>query len=151
MSGGKKHRKKKRDFETIEASELIKREKNKNNKKYMILLAANTLLLASLYMYLVRISELAMIITLWAYLALAIGFSSAYIIYNRGLPRKNITRDMLSDSMTDAEKDEFIAESRQRLEKSKWMLTVIFPLVMTLCLDLFILFVVDPLFSGIGG
>ena len=149
MSGGKKHRKKKRDFETIEASELIKREKKQKNKKYMLLLVANTLVLMSLYMYLVKTPY--MMIVLWVYLALTIGFSAAYIIYNRGLPRKEITRDMLPDSMTNSEKDEFIADAIFRMEKSKWMLTVIFPLIMTFCLDLFVLYILEPLFMNIGG
>ena len=149
MSGGKKHRKKKRDFETIEASELIKREKKQKNKKYMLLLVANTLVLTSLYMYLVKTQY--MMIALWTYLALTVGFSATYIIYNRGFSSKGVTRDMLPDSMTDIEKDEFIADGDRRLARSKWMLTVIFPLVMTFCLDLFVLYILEPLFMNIGG
>ena len=149
MSGGKKHRKKKRDFETIEASELIKRQNKQKNKKYMLLLVANTLVLTSLYMYLVKTQY--MMIALWTYLALTVGFSATYIIYNRGFSRKGVTRDMLPDSMTDIEKDEFIADGDRRLARSKWMLTVIFPLVMTFCLDLFVLYILEPLFMNIGG
>ena len=149
MSGGKKHRKKKNDFETIEAAELIKRERKKKNKKYVILLIANTIVLMSAYMYLVKTSY--MMITLWVYLALTIGFLSAYIIYNRGFPRRDLNRDMLSDDMSNAEKDALIEDVRTRFERSKWMLTVIFPLVMTFCFDLFVLYVLEPLFSGIGG
>ena len=151
MSGGKKHRKKKRDFESIEASELIKRERKQKNKRYMILLIVNTVVLMSLYTYLVRVSYLAMQITLWTYLILTIGFSSAYIIYNRGFSRRGVTPDMLDDSMTSAEKEEYIADGETRLQRSKWMLTVIFPLVMTFCLDLFMLYIIEPLFMNIGG
>ena len=149
MSGGKKHRKKKKDFETIEASELIKRENKKKNKKYMILLVVNTIVLMSAYMYLVKTPF--MMDTLRCYLALTVGFLAAYIIYNRGFPRRDLNRDMLSDDMSNAEKDALIEDVRTRFERSKWMLTVIFPLVMTFCFDLFVLYVLEPLFSGIGG
>ena len=54
-------------------------------------------------------------------------------------------------SMTEAEKEEFIADGERRMEKSKWMLTVIFPLVMTFCLDLFVLYILEPLFTNFGG
>ena len=100
-------------------------------------------------MYLIKTEY--MMVVLWVYLALTIGFLSAYIIYNRGFSRKGITPDMLPDSMTPIEKDEFIEDGKRRIEKSKWMLTVIFPLVMTFCIDLFMLFVVEPLFMNIGG
>lgn len=149
MSGGKKHRKKRRDFETVEASEVIKRNKKQKNKKYLLLLVVNTLVLMSLYMYLVKTPY--MMTVLWVYLALTIGFSSAYIIYNRGFSRKGVTPDMLPDTMTEAEKEEFIADGERRMEKSKWMLTVIFPLVMTFCLDLFVLYILEPLFTNFGG
>ena len=114
-----------------------------------MLLIANTIVLMSAYMYLVKTSY--MMITLWVYLALTIGFLSAYIIYNRGFPRRDLNRDMLSDDMSNAEKDALIEDVRTRFERSKWMLTVIFPLVMTFCFDLFVLYVLEPLFSGIGG
>ena len=149
MSGGKKHRKKKKDFETVEAAELIKRERKKKNKKYVLLLIANTIVFMSAYMYLVKTRF--MMITLWVYLALTVGFLAAYIIYNRGFPRRDINRDMLSDDLSNAEKDAIIDEVKRKFEKSKWMLTVIFPLVLTFCFDLFVLYILEPLFSGIGG
>ena len=148
MSGEKKHRKKKRDFETVEASEIIKKQKKEKNKKYMILLVVNTVVLMSLYMYLVK--KPFFMAVLWTYLLATIGFSSAYIIYNRGFSRKGVTPDMLPDSMTDAEKAEFIADGERRMEKSKWMLTVIIPLIMTFCLDLFAMYILEPFFN-VGG
>lgn len=145
----KKHRKKKRSVETLEASEVIKREKFQKNKKYMILLIANTVVLVSLYMYLVR--QPYFMVALWAYLALTVGFSVAYIVYNRAFSRKGVTPEMLPDTMTAAEKAEWIADGERRMERSKWMLTVIFPLVLTFFLDTFVLYVIEPLFTNIGG
>ena len=145
----KKHRKKKRSVETLEASEVIKREKFQKNKKYMILLIVNTVVLVSLYMYLVR--QPYFMVALWAYLALTVGFSVAYIVYNRAFSRKGVTPEMLPDTMTADEKAEWIADGERRMERSKWMLTVIFPLVLTFFLDTFVLYVIEPLFTNIGG
>ena len=149
MSGGKKHRRKRRDVETVDASEVIRKQKIEKNKKYMIPLVINTVVLMSLYMYLVK--KPYFIVVLWVYLALTVGFSAAYIIYNRAFSRKGVTPDMLPDSMTEEEKLEFIADGERRMEKSKWMLTVIMPLVMTFCLDLFVMYIIEHLFTGFGG
>ena len=145
----KKHRKKKKSVETLNASDVIKREKFQKNKKYMILLIVNTVVLVSLYMYLVR--QPYFMVALWAYLALTVGFSVAYIIYNRAFSRKGVTPEMLPDTMTAEEKAEWIADGERRIERSKWMLTVIFPLVMTFFLDTFVLYVIEPFFMNIGG
>lgn len=149
MSGGKKRRRKRRDVETVDASEVIKRQRAEKNKKYVLLLVVNTVVLMSLYMYLVK--QPYFMVVLWVYLILTVGFSVAYIIYNRAFSRKGVTPDMLPSTMTDAEKAEFIADGERRMEKSKWMLTVIFPLVMTFCLDLFVMYILEPLFMNMGG
>ena len=145
MSGGKKHRKKKKDFETVEAAELIKRERKKKNKKYVLLLIANTIVFMSAYMYLVKTRF--MMITLWVYLALTVGFLAAYIIYNRGFPRRDINRDMLSDDLSNAEKDAIIDEVKRKFEKSKWMLTVLIPLIAIYAYEVIDAYVVPKLQS----
>jgi hypothetical protein len=145
----KNFKKKKGSVETLNASDVIKKQKFQKNKKYMLALVVNTVVIASVYMYTVK--QPYFMAVLWTYLALTVGFSSAYIIYNRAFSRKGVTPEMLPDTMTELEKSEWIADGERRMEKSKWMLTVIFPLIMTFCLDLFILYVLEPLFLGIGG
>ena len=86
-----------------------------------------------------------MMATLWTYFALTLIFSFAYIIYNRGFSRMNISPEMLPASMSSEEKDEFINNGKQRLENSKWMLLIIFPLLMTFILDVAIIYVIEPL------
>lgn len=142
----KKH-KKRRSVESLDASEVIKKDRFRKNRKYLLLLVANTVLVMSLYAYLVRTPYVQ--ITLWTYMAITLVFASAYIIYNRGFSRRGVTPEMLPDSMTAAEKSDWIADGEARMQKSKWMLTVIFPFVMTFCLDAFIIFVIEPLFSGV--
>jgi len=87
---------------------------------------------------------------LWVYFALTLGFSIAYIVYNRGFSRKNLTLDMLPDTMSDAEKQAFIDDGNERLDKSKWMITIIFPLIMTFMIDIVVLFMMEPLIDALG-
>ena len=63
-----------------------------------------------------------------------------YIIYNRGFSRRNLTPEMLPDEWSEEQKIAYISDGAQRLKKSKWMLTIIFPLVLTFmfdCIELF--------------
>jgi len=156
MSKGKKHvKKKKPTAREIERSELaIKKEKRdaafKKNKKYILPLILNTIILFALYSYLVTISKQVMMITLWVYFGLTAASCLAYIIYNRGFSRLNVTPEMLPASMSDAEKREFIEEAKLRIEKSKWMLTVIFPLIMTFILDILNMWLFEPMMELAG-
>lgn len=120
----------------------------KRNKRYLLPLLANTLLFYGAYAVLSETPVCTAV--LWIYFALLIGFSAAYVIYNQGFYRKNITPDMLPDTMTAEEKQAAIDEGKTRLEKSKWMITIIFPLVMTFILDILILFMIEPIIDALG-
>ncbi len=146
MSGGKKHRRKRKQPETVSAEELLKLEKRKENKKYVLPLAINSVVFLVAYWFFVNQSFYNVV--LWVYFALTLGFTSAYVIYNRAFVRKGVTPDMLPDSMTEEEKAEFIADGERRLKRSKWMLTIIFPLILTFFIDMFVLFIAEPLLSG---
>ena len=125
-----------------------KKEAFKKNKKYLLPLLVNTVLFYAVYSVLSNTP--ACTIVLWVYAALTVGFSITYIIYNRGFTRKNLTPDMLSDTMTAEEKQRFIDDGNERLDKSKWMITIIFPLVMTFMIDIMILFMIEPLIDSLG-
>lgn len=64
----------------------------------------------------------------------------AYIAYNRAFNRKGVTVDMLPDSWSEEQKIEFIEDGKRRLEKSKWMLSLIIPLLVTIAVDAIYLF-----------
>ena len=83
--------------------------------------------------------------TLWVYFILTAGLCFSYVIYNRGFSRMKLTPDMLPDSMSKEEKEAFIADGQQRIEKSKWMLTIIFPLLMTFILDILNMYILEPM------
>ena len=51
------------------------------------------------------------------------------------MSRRNITPDMLPDEWSDEQKHAYIQDGENRLNKSKWMLTIIFPLILTFLFD----------------
>ena len=146
MSGGKKHRRKRKQPESVNAEELLKLEKRKENKKYLLPLVLNTVVFLIAYWFFMNQPFYKTV--LWIYFALTLGFALVYVVYNRAFTRKGVTPEMLPSSMTEEEKAEFIADGERRLKKSKWMLTIIFPLILTFFIDMFVLFVAEPLLSG---
>ena len=81
----------------------------------------------------------------WAAFA---GFLLAYIIYNRAFSRKGVTEDMLPPTWSAEQKRQYIDSGKERLEKSKWMLSVLIPLIVTIGVDAVYLFT-WPLVQGI--
>ena len=150
MSKGRKHNKKKKNTgREAEISELAAKKARqkaafKKNRKYILPLILNTVVFFGLYSYLVSKPKF-MMPTLWVYFALTAGFCFAYVIYNRGFSRMKLTPDMLPASMSAEEKAAFIADGQERIEKSKWMLTVIFPLLMTFILDILNMYILEPM------
>lgn len=79
----------------------------------------------------------------FGYMLIFGGFLIAYIAYNRAFSRKGMTPDMLPDSWSNEKKQEYIEDGVRRQEKSKWMLSVIIPFLITLMADALYLFVWD--------
>ena len=76
----------------------------------------------------------------FAYWIVFAGFLIGYVAYNRAFTRKNITPDMLPDGWSDEKKQEYINDGARRQEKSKWMLSVMIPLMITIAADAIYLF-----------
>ena len=110
-------------------------------KRQVYMLVINSILLIVVYFGAMGIEQpiISTVVTV-AYWVIFAAFLVAYIIYNRAFTRKNITVDMLPDTMTYDEKEEYVADGKRRLEKSKWMLSVIIPLLVTIALDAIYLF-----------
>ena len=122
--------------------------KPKRTRRYAILLIVNSVLFFALYKTLIFYAERTdetfySFVVMILYMALLLGFLLAYFIYNRFLYRKNLTPDQLPDTMSDEEKEAFIADGRERLEKSRWMMLIIFPLVLTFLFDAVDIFILD--------
>ena len=120
-------------------------------RRRAILLTANTLILAFIYFASQNIGHpvLSMVITFAYWLILAV-FAIVYVAYNRAFSRKSLTVDMLPPEWTAEQKQAFIDDGKNRLEKSKWMLAVLIPFMITVLLDAMYLFT-WPMIQGLFG
>lgn len=115
-------------------------------KKLALRLLLHTVILAVIYFLLANRGVPMHIL----YIGLGAILALIYIIYNRGLAWKNATEDMLPESMTHEEKQAFLKKNNDRLHASEWMLTVVFPIIVTLILDYAYLFFL-PYLEGMLG
>lgn len=144
----KRNRKEKRHFKDDYNEE---RENFRNSKefklgqKHLIMVFFNTVIAVGLYFYFNSIEFWPGLLIYGVVFAV---LTIAYVVYNRGFSRDGVTREMLPDTMSEEEKSEFFTDRDRRKKKSKWMLTVIIPLIFTLMLDTIVLFVI-PYFQGL--
>lgn len=109
-------------------------------------LVAVTAVVFLLYRFL--INQYFFEITLTVYMIVAAAVILTYVIYNRGFSRKGLTPEMLPDTMTADEKQEFIADGERRLKKSRPLLIVIFAFAFTFIYDIIELIAI-PLIKGL--
>lgn len=119
--------------------------------RYLILLIVNTILALLIYRVPLSYAELTdktfgAFVVMVLYLVLLLGFVLAYLIYNRFLYRKGVTPEQLPAQWSAEQKVAFIEDGERRLRRSKWMLTIIFPLLVTFLIDTVDLFLIDPFF-----
>lgn len=119
--------------------------------KRAAILVLNTMILTLIYFGTMGLGQpiLSFVVTGGYWLALA-GFTIAYIMYNRGFSQKNITVEMLPDTWDTARKTEFVEAAQERYKKSRWMLSVIIPIMIPIALDAIYLFtwpIVQDLFN----
>jgi len=105
----------------------------------MLLLLINSILFPTVY-FLSASRGFDMILVV--YTALAAVIAIAYFFYNRGFSGKGVTPEMLPDTMTEEEKNAFIEDSKRRMTRSRWVLTVLFPLILAIALDMIYLFLI---------
>ncbi len=115
-------------------------------KKLMLCLLANTVLLIAFYYAVPALTKFPYMPMI--YLLAGAGLGIYYVVYNRGFAGKGVTPDQLPDTMTPAEKQKFIDDSRERMQKSRWVLTVLIPILVTYMIDMFYLFVI-PYFKSL--
>ena len=124
---------------------------NKKHTRTLILLIVNTLLFFVVYrvlLYYAAMSDntLGSFVVMVLYLALLLGFVLAYLIYNRFFYRRGLTPEQLPDDWSAEQKTEFLADAERRMARSKWMLLIILPLIVTFLFDAVDLFILDPFF-----
>ena len=123
-------------------------QKDKKAKRYLILLSINTVLFFTVYRTLISFGEQSeqtfySFVCMVLYLALLLGFTLAYLIYNRFFYRNGITHEQLPQDWSAEKKIAFLEDAKNRQDRSKWMLTFIFPLVLTFLIDAVDLFIID--------
>ena len=130
----------------------MKKEQNKRqsvseavnafNWKRALILLVSTAFAMGLYFFLMNIYSLWKFVVI-AYVAVASVLIIAYFIINRAFTGSGVTYEMLPDTMTHEEKEEYLADVADRERRSRPLLLVIFPVIITLLVDLFRLFVID--------
>ena len=123
----------------------------KNVWLFLLLLAGNTVLSLCSYQVLLRLAAMSeqpvwTFLVMLLYVTLAVGFLLAYLIYNRFLYRKGVTPEQLPEDWSEERKSEFLADGDRRLKKSRWMMLIIFPLIVTFLYDAIDLFLLDMFF-----
>ncbi|MBQ9098257.1 MAG: hypothetical protein IJY50_02380 [Clostridia bacterium] len=126
-------------------------QRKQKNLYYLIVLIINTVLFFAVYRILLYYAELTddtywSFLVMVLYMALLLGFTMGYLIYNRFLYRKGLTPDRLNPDWSEEQKMAFLADGEARLQKSRWMMTVIFPLLFTFFIDIVDLFIIDAIF-----
>lgn len=138
-----KKKKRKNDLAVTDKS-----DKKPFNWMLLTVLVGNTVIFFAVYRLAIQTTVFPFVLGL--YLTLAAVLTVAYVVYNRGFSHRGVTADMLPDTMSAQEKCEFIADGERRMKKSKWMLTILFPLLVTFGFDIMELFVVDYLKNILG-
>ncbi len=115
------------------------------NWKRALTLFLSTAFSLGLYFYLIRFPFWKIVMI--GYVAIASVLIIAYFIVNRAFTGSGVTYEMLPDTMTHKEKEEYLDDVAERERRSRPLLMVIFPVLITLLIDLFRLFVLDGLFT----
>ena len=118
---------------------------NQKNQWLLTLLIGNSILFSVAYFALARIFPIYIV-----YLAVGTVLTLIFVFYNRGFVGKNLKPEQLPDTMTKEEKQAFIDDCAARLHRSRWMITLIFPIVLAFALDMMYLFLL-PMLEGMFG
>ncbi len=125
---------------------LKKTPKKPDAKAIAILLLLILMTLAVFLFYRVMMNFPHFEIVLIAYMVLSVAFVVAYLIYNRGMSRRGVTREMLPEEWSEEQKTEFLEDAIRRRKNSRWMILPIFAFLFTFAMDAMELFVI-PFFS----
>ena len=110
------------------------REKKPFPLGLVLALVINTAVLFGIYCYFVMRENVNWLF--WVYYGLLAASACFYVFYNRGFSREKYTMDTLPPDWTYERKKEFLDSRDRRKKQSKWLLTVIFPLCITVLFDM---------------
>lgn len=141
MAKQKKQPKRRRENPVLSPQQQLKRQLKAVNWRLFFILLLNTIILFVVYRVLVNRGYFVQVFTVYGIALL--GLLCGYIIYNRGLIPKSLTREQLPADWDEAKKDAFLADTAHRIKRSKWMLTLIFPLCITFAYEILDVLILD--------
>ncbi len=120
------------------------------NLRLLLALILGTLLSCLIYFSLITVNEIIMRITTVGYMVAAAIIIIIYFIYNKALIAEKINPDMLPANMSAVDKCAYFEKAKERKENSKWLIMILFMLVVPVALDLVKLFVLDNFFPTLS-
>ena len=118
-----------------------------SKKKIALIILANFIVFFVLYLVGVRLNAYVTFLVFTVLFGVTV---IGYIIYNRGFTRKNVTLDMLPEEWPPEKKTEFIEDGKRRLEKSKWVLLVMLPMIGIYAYELIDIYVMPIVMQWFG-
>ena len=116
-------------------------------RRLLLLLIGNSTLILSVYFILNALQFGAIF---FIYMGISAVLILIYVIYNRGFVYKDATPEMLPSSMPAEEQERILGEAKARMDRSRWMLTLIVPFVLAFMLDALYLFVLSDILANSG-
>ena len=113
--------------------------------RLVLLVLCNTVLFFGLYAYFVMARGVNWLF--WVYFGILLTAALGYVLYNRAFSDASCTYATLPHDWSHEKRVEFLAARDERKKRSKWLLTLIFPLSLTLMFDIIFLFFGDSLIS----
>lgn len=84
---------------------------------------------------------------MFVYAGLAAVLLIGYVIYNQGFVLRGVTPEMLDDQLPLEEREAMIARAAARYDASRWIMTLIIPLVLSVLVDALYIFVLGDLIA----
>ncbi len=112
-------------------------------KKLLTQLVLHSALIIPLYFVLAAKLHFPYLHVIYLLAGAALGI--IYVIYNRGFVAKNAKPEELPDRMSAEEKRAFREDGIRRARNSRWMLTLIIPIILTFLFDAAILYLFPSL------
>ena len=119
--------------------------------RLVILVFVNTVALFGLYAFFVMRYNVNWLF--WVYFGALVALALAYVLYNHAFADAACTYESLPSDWSHDKKHAFLMEIDARKKKSKWLLSLIFPLCLTLMFDIIYLFfgeMIVSLFDSLG-
>jgi hypothetical protein len=84
---------------------------------------------------------------MFVYAGLAAVLLIGYVIYNQGFVLRGVTPEMLDDQLPLEEREGMIARAAARYEASRWIMTLIIPLVVAVLVDALYIYLLSDLIA----